>query len=68
MGGGVLRDFNIYNLYLVIGFFGEFIIVQYLLNIECGIDILGVLVLDYGYFKIVCIGVKDCSVEVKFII
>ncbi|HFH7270099.1 TPA: Gfo/Idh/MocA family protein [Streptococcus agalactiae] len=65
MGGGALRDLNIYNLHLVIGLFGEPITTQYLPNIERGIDTSGVLVLDYGHFKTVCIGAKDCSAEVK---
>ena len=65
MGGGALRDLNIYNLHLVIGLFGEPITAQYLPNIERGIDTSGVLVLDYGHFKTVCIGAKDCSAEVK---
>lgn len=55
MGGGALRDLNIYNLHLVIGLFGEPITAQYLPNIERGIDTSGVLVLDYGHFKTVCI-------------
>lgn len=59
MGGGALRDLNIYNLHLVIGLFGEPITAQYLPNIERGIDTSGVLVLDYGHFKTVCIGAKD---------
>ncbi|HGD2400290.1 TPA: Gfo/Idh/MocA family protein [Streptococcus agalactiae] len=65
MGGGALRDLNIYNLHLVIGLFGEPITAQYLPNIERGIDTSGVLVLDYGHFKTVCIGAKDWSAEVK---
>ena len=65
MGGGALRDLNIYNIHLVVGLFGQPKSVQYLANIERGIDTSGILVMDYGHFKCVCIGAKDCGAEIK---
>ena len=65
MGGGALRDLNIYNIHLVVGLFGQPQSVQYLANMERGIDTSGVLVMDYGTFKCVCIGAKDCAAEIK---
>lgn len=63
-GGGALRDLNIYNIHLVIGLFGEPMTVQYLANVEKGIDTSGVLVMDYGRFKATCIAAKDSSAEI----
>jgi len=37
-GGGALRDLNIYNIHLVIGLFGKPEKVQYLANMERGVD------------------------------
>lgn len=65
MGGGALRDLNVYNIHLVVGLFGQPKTVQYLANIERGIDTSGMLVMDYGQFKCVCIGAKDCGAEIK---
>lgn len=65
MGGGALRDLNIYNIHFVVGLFGKPKRVEYLPNMEKGIDTSGILVLDYGTFKAVCIGAKDCSAEIK---
>lgn len=64
-GGGALRDLNIYNIHFVVGLFGHPEQVQYLANMERGVDTSGILVLDYGAFKAVCIGAKDCSAEIK---
>ncbi|MDY3023985.1 MAG: Gfo/Idh/MocA family oxidoreductase [Streptococcus hyovaginalis] len=63
-GGGALRDLNIYNIHFVVGLFGEPKRVEYLPNMERDVDTSGVLVLDYGTFKAVCIGAKDCSAEI----
>lgn len=63
-GGGALRDLNIYNIHFVVGLFGEPKRVEYLPNMERGVDTSGILVLDYGTFKAVCIGAKDCSAEI----
>ncbi|MGT2911679.1 Gfo/Idh/MocA family protein [Streptococcus cameli] len=65
MGGGALRDLNIYNLHLVVGLFGQPKQVQYLANMERNIDTSGMVVMDYGSFKAVCIGAKDCSAEIR---
>jgi predicted dehydrogenase len=61
MSGGALMDINIYNIHLVTGFFGSPQKVEYLANLERGIDTSGMLLLDYGDFKCVCIGAKDSS-------
>lgn len=65
MGGGALRDLNIYNIHLVVGLFGEPQSVQYLPNMERQVDTSGMLLMDYTDFKVVCIGAKDCSAEIK---
>lgn len=65
MGGGALRDLNIYNIHLVVGLFGEPKTVQYLPNMERGVDTSGLLIMDYGHFKCVCIGAKDCSADIR---
>ncbi len=64
-GGGALRDLNIYNIHLVIGLFGKPEKVQYLANMERGVDTSGILIMDYGHFKATCIGAKDCAAEIK---
>lgn len=65
MSGGALMDLNIYNVHFVVGLFGKPNHVQYLANIEKEIDVSGMLLLDYGYFKCVCIGAKDCKAPVS---
>ena len=65
MGGGALRDLNIYNIHLLVGLFGKPHRVEYLPNVERGVDTSGILVLDYGHFKAVAIGAKDCSAEIR---
>lgn len=65
MGGGALRDLNVYNIHLLVGLFGKPDKVQYLPNMERGVDTSGILVLDYGRFKAVAIGAKDCSAEIR---
>lgn len=59
--GGALMDLNIYNIHYTVGLFGRPKNVEYYPNIERGIDTSGVLILDYGTFKCVCIGAKDCT-------
>ncbi|MDQ0208701.1 Gfo/Idh/MocA family protein [Alkalicoccobacillus murimartini] len=59
MSGGALMDINIYNIHFVIGLVGQPNDVQYFPNIESNIDTSGILILDYGSFKSVCIGSKD---------
>ena len=59
--GGALMDINFYNINFVVGLFGKPDAVFYSANIERDIDTSGVLILDYGKFKAVCIGAKDCQ-------
>ena len=59
MGGERLRDLNIYNIHLLVGLFGKPHRVEYLPNVERGVDTSGILVLDYGHFKAVAIGAKE---------
>ena len=67
-GGGALMDINIYNSHFVVGLFGKPEKVQYLANIERDIDTSGILVLDYGAFKAVCIGAKDSTAQIRSVI
>lgn len=63
--GGALMDLNIYNIHFVVGLFGVPKDVHYYANIEQGIDTSGILILDYGTFKCVCIGAKDCKAPIS---
>ncbi|MCM8709812.1 Gfo/Idh/MocA family oxidoreductase [Clostridium sp. SYSU_GA19001] len=62
--GGALMDLNIYNIHYVVGLFGKPKNVEYYPNIEKGIDTSGILLLDYGTFKSICIGAKDCKAPI----
>lgn len=62
--GGALMDLNIYNINLVVTLFGNPKSVDYQANIERGIDTSGILTLDYGSFKCVCIAAKDCRAPI----
>lgn len=64
MSGGALMDLNIYNINFVVALFGKPKHVNYEANIEKGIDTSGILTLDYGTFKCVCIAAKDCKAPV----
>ncbi|MFL2132772.1 Gfo/Idh/MocA family protein [Desemzia sp. FAM 23990] len=68
MGGGALMDINIYNIHFVTGIFGEPQKANYLANVENGIDTSGILSLDYGDKKVVCIGAKDSTAPIRTII
>ena len=59
--GGALMDLNVYNIYYIVGLFGSPQKILYTANIERNIDTSGVLVLDYGSFKCVAVGAKDCK-------
>ena len=60
--GGALMDINVYNISFVIGLFGAPKRSEYMANIgHNGIDTSGVVTMDYGSFKAVCTGAKDCS-------
>ena len=65
MGGGALMDINIYNIHLVVGLLGKPKKVQYYANIEREIDTSGMLILDYGDVKVVCIGAKDSEATIR---
>ncbi|MBX8939134.1 Gfo/Idh/MocA family protein [Enterococcus gilvus] len=65
MGGGALMDINIYNIHLVVGLLGKPKKVQYYANIEREIDTSGMLMLDYGDVKVVCIGAKDSEATIR---
>ena len=62
LDGGALYDMGVYSVHWVMGLFGKPASVTYLPNIGYnGIDTSGVLVMDYGDFKAVCITCKDSS-------
>ncbi|MBQ9346211.1 MAG: Gfo/Idh/MocA family oxidoreductase, partial [Oscillibacter sp.] len=63
--GGALMDINVYNLNFVVGLFGKPKAVHYFATVQRGIDTSGTMVLDYGGFKAVCIGAKDCQAPVR---
>lgn len=63
--GGALMDLGVYNINLVMEIFGKPKNVDYLANIEKDIDTSGVLVMDYGYMKAVCVNAKDCQAPVS---
>lgn len=60
-GGGALMDLGIYNVHFVVGLLGAPLGARYWANIERGIDTSGVLVLDYGNCKAVCVAAKDSA-------
>ncbi len=62
--GGSLMDLNVYNIHAIVGLFGKPERIQYFANVEKGIDTSGILLLDYGTFKAVTIGAKDCKAPV----
>lgn len=59
--GGALMDINVYNLHVLAGLFGKPEAADYHANVQRGIDTSGIMILDYGTFKAVCIGAKDCA-------
>ena len=61
MAGGALMDLGIYNINFVVGLFGEAKKVIYYPNIKRKVDTSGLLVLDYGKFKVNSINAKDCK-------
>ena len=66
--GGALMDLGLYNVEFALGLFGEPQGVAYAANVERGIDTSGVLSLDYGAFKAVCIAAKDCAAPLTNVI
>lgn len=61
MGGGALLDLNIYNIHFIMGIFGMPNKVNYIANVQKGIDVSGILILEYSDFKAVCLAGKDSS-------
>lgn len=59
--GGALMDLGVYNISLLIGLLGEPTGLQYHATIERGIDISGVITLQYPRFQAVGIAAKDCA-------
>jgi predicted dehydrogenase len=64
-GGGALMDLNIYNIHLVVGLFGKPDAVNYLPNIQRGVDTSGILTLTYPHMQAVCIAAKDAGAPVR---
>lgn len=62
--GGALMDLNVYNIHGIVGLFGKPESICYHANVERKIDTSGILTLDYGSFKVVSIGAKDCKAPV----
>lgn len=60
-GGGALMDLNVYNLHAALYLFGPPQGAAYAPNIQRGVDTSGILTLDYGDMKAVCLGAKDCQ-------
>lgn len=64
--GGCLMDINYYNVYGVVALFGKPKHVHYYAKKHVnGVDLSGVVVLDYGDFTAVCAGAKD-SVSLNY--
>ena len=60
--GGALMDLNIYNIYFVVGLFGDPKAVHYYPNRHAnGIDTSGILILEYPDFVCQCTAAKDSS-------
>ena len=59
--GGALMDLGLYNIFYIVGLFGQPQDYFYYPNIERGIDTSGVLVLDYKDFKAIALNAKDCK-------
>lgn len=58
--GGTLIDLGVYNLFFVMGLFGMPESVQYLANVDRGIDTSGILTMGYPDFSAVCVAAKEC--------
>lgn len=67
-GGGALMDLNIYNIHLAVGLFGKPDKVNYLPNIQRGVDTSGILTLSYPHMQVVCIAAKDAGAPVRSLI
>lgn len=60
-GGGALMDLNSSNIHFVVGLIGRPESVSYFPNIENSIDTSGVLIMDYGDAKAVCMAAKNST-------
>lgn len=61
LGGGALRDLNVYNINAVVALFGSPKSQHYYPNTgHNGVDTSGMMVLNYDGFQAVCIAAKDC--------
>lgn len=64
MSGGALMDINVYNVHALMGLFGVPKQARYYANVDRGIDTSGMMFYDYGTFKAVSIGAKDCRAPI----
>lgn len=60
MAGGALMDLGIYNINFIVGLFGEPKKTEYFPNMHKKVDTSGILVMDYGKFKVSAVSAKDC--------
>ena len=67
-GGGALMDLNIYNIHMVVGLFGKPEAVNYLPNIQRGVDTSGILTFKYPHMQAICIAAKDAGAPVRSLI
>lgn len=68
MSGGALMDIHVYNVHAILGLFGVPKSARYHANVERGIDTSGMMFYDYGSFKAVSIGAKDCQAPIMSVI
>lgn len=61
MGGGTLLDLNVYNIHLAVRWFGRPSRVTYAANVVRGIDVSGVVLLEYPGMICTCTASKDTS-------
>ena len=60
-GGGALKDLGVYNIHLAAGLFGMPKKINYFPNITREVDTSGVMIMDYGDFKLTSVAAKDCQ-------
>lgn len=61
LAGGALMDLNVYNIHAVLLLFGVPRGAAYAPNLQRGVDTSGILTLDYGGMKAICMAAKDCQ-------
>ena len=66
--GGALMDLNLYNLHWLTGLFGPPARISYHANLERGIDVSGILLLEYPAFQASGIAARDCSAPARYLI